>query len=51
MKPLEELRKQLAEELSKLQSDKSLAPIDRDPVPEKFEEFVRRYFLRLGKGE
>lgn len=51
MKPLEQLRKLLKEELSKFQSDKSLAPIDRDPVPDQFDELVRRYYLRLGKGE
>ena len=45
-----ELR-QLAEELAKIKSDKALVPIDRDPVPDAFEELVRRYYLRLGKGE
>ena len=51
LKPLNELRRQLAEELAKLKSDKALVPIDRDPVPDAFDELVRRYYLRLGKGE
>ena len=51
LKPLNELRRQLAEELAKIKSDKALVPIDRDPVPDAFEELVRRYYLRLGKGE
>ena len=51
LKPINELRRQLAEELSKIKSDKALVPIDRDPVPDAFDELVRRYYLRLGKGE
>ena len=51
LEPLNELRRQLAEELDKIKSDKALVPIDRDPVPDAFEELVRRYYLRLGKGE
>ena len=51
MEPIHELRRQLAEELAKIKSDKALVPIDRDPVPDEFEELVRRYYLRLGKGE
>ena len=51
LKPLNEIRRQLAEELAKLKSDKALVPIDRDPVPGKFDELVRRYYERLGKGK
>ena len=51
LEPLNEIRRQLAEELSKLESDKALVPIDRDPVPDKFDELVRRYYERLGKGK
>jgi hypothetical protein len=51
LKPLNEIRRQLAEELAKLKSDKALVPIDRDPVPDKFDELVRRYYERLGKGK
>ena len=49
--PLNEVRKRLAEELAKHRPDDSLTPIDRDPVPDEFDELVRRYYLRLGKGE
>jgi len=51
LKPLNELRRLLAQELAKRRSDKALVPIDRDPVPEKFDELVRRYYERLGKGK
>ncbi len=51
LKPLNEIRRQLAEELAKFNSDKALVPIDRDPVPGKFDELVRRYYERLGKGK
>ena len=51
LEPLNEIRRQLAEELSKLESDKALVPIARDPVPDKFDELVRRYYERLGKGK
>lgn len=49
--PLIELQKRVDEELLR-QSDKdSLAPIDRDPVPARFREQVRRYYERLGSGK
>ncbi len=51
LKPLNEIRRRLAEELAKRQSDKALVPIDRDPVPDQFDELVRRYYERLGKGK
>ena len=50
-KPLVELRKRLAEELAKLESDEALVPIDRDPVPGRFAELVRRYYENLGGGD
>jgi len=49
LKPLVEVRQQVAEELRRRSSDASLAPIDRDPVPERFAELVRRYYEELGK--
>ena len=51
MEPINELLRQLAEELAKIKSDKALVPIARDPVPAAFDDLVRRYYLRLGKGE
>ncbi len=50
-KPLIELRKRLAEELAKLESDEALVPIDRDPVPSRYAELVRKYYEDLGGGD
>ncbi|MEA3224923.1 MAG: hypothetical protein U9Q07_03160, partial [Planctomycetota bacterium] len=50
-RPLIELRKRLGEELAKLESDEALVPIDRDPVPGRFGELVRRYYENLGGGD
>lgn len=50
-KPLVELRKRLAEELAKLESDEALVPIDRDPVPSRYAELVRKYYENLGGGD
>ena len=50
-RPLTELYRRLSEELVRLESDKALAPIDRDPVPGRFDDMVRRYFENLGGGE
>ena len=46
--PLAEVRQRVSEELAKRQSTDALVPIDRDPVPTKFSELVRRYFEKLG---
>jgi len=50
-KPLTELRKRLADELASLESREALVPIDRDPVPSRFAEQVRRYYENLGGGD
>ena len=49
--PLTELRNRIGEELAKLQSDEAIVPIDRDPVPGRFAELVKRYYENLGGGE
>jgi hypothetical protein len=49
--PLAEVRKRVAEELSKRQSADALVPIDRDPVPNQYSELVRKYYERLGKAD
>jgi hypothetical protein len=51
LKPLVEVRSRLAEELARRESKESLAPIDRDPVPNRFAESVRRYYEELGKDK
>lgn len=51
LKPLVEVRNRVAEELARRDSKDSLAPIDRDPVPNRFAESVRRYYEELGKDK
>lgn len=51
LKPLVEVRSRVAEELARRDSKDSLAPIDRDPVPNRFAESVRRYYEELGKDK
>jgi hypothetical protein len=51
MKPLVEVRNRVAEELARRDSKDSLAPIDRDPVPNRYSESVRRYYEELGKDK
>jgi len=47
-KPLAELRNRISEELAQLKSDKAMVLIDRDPIPSRFAELVRRYYENLG---
>lgn len=47
-KPLTELRDRISEELSALESDEAMVPIDRDPVPGRFADLVRKYYENLG---
>ncbi|MBW7989736.1 MAG: hypothetical protein FVQ84_06950 [Planctomycetes bacterium] len=49
--PLTELHKHLSDKLAQLKSDEALVPIDRDPVPGRFAELVRRYYENLGGGD
>jgi hypothetical protein len=46
--PLTELRRQLSDKLVQLESSHAMVPIDRDPVPGRFTEAVRKYFENLG---
>ncbi|HRV47958.1 MAG TPA: hypothetical protein P5068_09355 [Sedimentisphaerales bacterium] len=47
-KPLVELQEKLRDKIAQLESDEALVPIDRDPVPDRFADVVRRYFENLG---
>jgi hypothetical protein len=47
--PLVEVRNQISEELARRQPTDQLAPIDRDPVPTRYSELVRRYYEVLGR--
>ncbi len=49
--PLRELSQQVSQELLRKVGDKnSLVPIDKDPVPGRFNDSVRRYYENLGSG-
>ncbi|HAV65396.1 MAG TPA: hypothetical protein DCY13_23850 [Verrucomicrobiales bacterium] len=48
MKPLESLRERVREEIIRRQSPDSMIAIDRDPVPGRYSELVRRYYEQLG---
>ncbi len=49
--PIHELRDRVAEEVRRRESPDATVPIDRDPVPPRFAEGVRRYYERLGSGQ
>jgi len=48
VEPLRRLQRRVNEELARRESNDALVPIDRDPVPARFSELVRRYYERLG---
>ncbi len=48
LNPLVEVQAWLQQELARREDPTSLQPIDRDPVPDKFTESVRRYYESLG---
>ncbi|MFN0069225.1 MAG: hypothetical protein ACKVYV_16515, partial [Limisphaerales bacterium] len=50
LRPLVEVRDQLREELARRSADNALAPLDRDPVPDRYSDLVRRYYEELGKS-
>jgi len=49
--PLTELRNRVTEELARRESKENLVPIDRDPVPSKYADRVRRYYEELGRSQ
>lgn len=49
MSPLVQVRDLIAEELARRESREALVPIDRDPVPTRYSDLVRRYYEELGK--
>ncbi len=50
LKPLIDVSSQIDEELARREPRNDLVPIDRDPVPGRYSELVRRYYEQLGKG-
>jgi hypothetical protein len=51
IRPLEDARAWLKQELARLDDPEVLQPIDRDPVPEKYAESVRKYYEALSAAE
>ena len=49
--PLVELQSKVVSELLRRTSKDALVPLDRDPVPPKYEARVRKYYERLGAGK
>ncbi len=49
--PLAEVARKLDEEIARRDADgRRAVPLEREPVPERFSEIVRRYFEELGSG-
>jgi hypothetical protein len=49
--PLSLARDWIGQELSRAQNDRSLVPLDRDPVPDKYSDLVRKYYEKLGSPQ
>ena len=49
--PLEDARAWLQQELARQEDPETLQPIDRDPVPEKYADSVRKYYEALSAAE
>jgi hypothetical protein len=47
--PLAEARTLLRQELARRENPEALQPVDRDPVPEKYAESVKKYYEALGR--
>jgi hypothetical protein len=50
MQPLLQVRDRIADELARREAADALVPIDRDPVPPRYSDLVRKYYEGLGKG-
>ena len=49
--PLTLARDWVGHELSRTQNDRSLVPLDRDPVQDKYSDLVRQYYEKLGNAQ
>lgn len=47
--PLAQARVLLRQELARRENPEALQPVDRDPVPDKYAESVRKYYEALGR--
>ena len=43
------LQQRINQEVARLQSDRAMVPVDREPVPEEFDSLVQRYYELLGQ--
>jgi hypothetical protein len=48
--PLTELRLRVSEQLGRLDRNDKLVPLDRDPIPARYTDLVRRYWKSLSEG-
>jgi hypothetical protein len=51
IEPLTLAREWVAQELSRAQKDRSLVPLDRDPVQDQYSDAVRKYYEKLGSPQ
>jgi hypothetical protein len=51
VKPLVEVRDRISDELARRESQEALVPLDRDPVPSRYSDLVRKYYEELGKDK
>jgi hypothetical protein len=45
-----ELRDRLSDRLNRLERNDKLVPLDRDPIPGRYTDLVRRYWKSLSEG-
>jgi hypothetical protein len=50
MRPLAQVQDAVSAELARSAEKRAMGPVDRDPVPRRFEEAVKRYYDALGGG-
>jgi hypothetical protein len=51
LEPLALARSWVSQELARSEDSHSLAPLDRDPVPDKYSELVQKYYEKLGSTQ
>lgn len=49
LEEMQGLQQRISEELARLDPNRKMVPIDREPVPEEFDALVRRYYELLGQ--
>jgi hypothetical protein len=49
--PMTQVRVWVRQELARRENIGSLVPLDRDPVPDRYSDLVRKYYERLGSAE